>query len=81
MSWKVIDTKKIKCLCGEGNIIQETVGDDWNRIEFKIPIIKCEKCSKKYIIKSKTIIPKPYHEHTIYYCVDKETNEETAIDL
>lgn len=81
MSWEVINTKKIKCLCGKGTIVQETVGDDWNRIESKTPNIMCEECSKKYTIKSKTVTPKLYHEHTTYYCVDKETNEEIELDL
>jgi len=81
MSWEVINTNKRKCLCGKGIIIQEIVGDDWNRIEDKLPIIKCKECSKKYIIEKKTITPKPYHEYTTYYCVDKKTNEKILIDI
>lgn len=81
MSWEVINTKKIKCLCGKGTIIQETVSDDWNRNEDRMPTIQCKECSKKYTIESKTVTPKPYHEHTTYYCVDKETNKKIVINL
>lgn len=81
MSWEVINTKKIKCICGKGTIIQEIIGDDWNRIEDKQPVIQCEECAKKYTIESKTVTPKPYHERTTYYCVDKKTKEKILIDL
>ena len=83
MSWEVINTKKIKCLCGKGTITQETIGDDWNRIEDKEPVIQCEECSKKYKIESKFMNPKPHHEYTIYYCVYKENpnSEKIKLDL
>lgn len=81
MSWETINTTKIKCPCGKGTIEQKLLGDDWNRYECTVPIIKCDECSKKYTIESKTVTPKPYHEHTTYYCVDKETKEKIIIDL
>ena len=42
MSWEVTNKKSIKCLCGKGSIVQETIGDDWNRHKDKEPIIECE---------------------------------------
>jgi len=81
MSWEVIRTNKIKCLCGKGQIKQDLLGDDWNRYEDGQPVIECEECSKKYSIISETSKSKPYHEHTTYFCVNKETGEKTAIEL
>lgn len=81
MSWEVINIKEIKCLCGKGTITQETISDDWNRIEVTPPKIICEECAKKYKIKSKIVISKPYHKNTTYYCVDNETNKEIEINL
>lgn len=80
MSWEVIRTKKIKCPCGKGKIIQETKSDDWNRIEDEFPIIYCGECKGKYIIKSKTMTPKPKYEYTKYYCIEK-TDESRKIEL
>lgn len=81
MSWEVINTKKIKCLCGKGFIKQDIMGDDWNRFEEKTPIIDCVECSKKYNIESNTFTPKPHHEYTVYSCIDKKTKEKIKIDL
>ncbi len=82
MSWETISTKKIKCPCGKGFIEQETKGDDWNRYEDEIPVILCEDCSKKYKIESKYFCPKPKHDYTIYYCVNKDNeNEKIKLDL
>lgn len=81
MSWETFKTMKIPCLCRNGEIIQEILSDDWNRFEETEPVIKCEKCSKKYKIVSEFHNPKPHHEYTVYYCVDKETGEKTKIDL
>ena len=81
MSWEVMNVKQIKCLCGNGIIKQEILGDDWNRIEEGTPIIECKKCSEQYRIVSKSFNPKPYHGYTIYYCIDKDTGEEIKIGL
>ena len=64
----------------ERTIEQEIKGDDWNRIEEETPIIQCEECSKRYKIESKYFNPKPAHEYTVYYCVNK-TNPEEKIKL
>lgn len=80
MSWETIRVNKIKCPCGKGTIEQEIKGDDWNRIEEETPIIQCDECSKKYKIESKYFNPKPAHEYTIYYCVNK-TNADEKIKL
>lgn len=80
MSWEVIKTIKIECLCGNGTIEQELLEDDWNNIDETIPVIKCDECSKKYKIESKNFAPKPAHEYTRYYCVNKE-DETEVIEL
>lgn len=80
MSWETIRVNKIKCPCVKGTIEQEIKGDDWNRIEEETPIIQCEECSKRYKIESKYFNPKPAHEYTVYYCVNK-TNPEEKIKL
>lgn len=76
MSWETIRTNKITCPCGKGTIEQEIKGDDWNRIEEETPVIMCDECAKKYIIKSKYFNPKPAHDYTKYYCVNKNNPEE-----
>ena len=76
MSWETITTKKVKCPCGKGLIEQDIKGDDWNRIIETEPIIKCDDCSKKYVIESKYFYPKPAHDYTIYYCVNKNDSDE-----
>lgn len=82
MSWEIIDTKEIKCICGKGKIKQIIKEDDgYNRIREEKPIIECEECSKKYIILEEIEMPKPKHEFTKYYCLDKETNKKINIDL
>ena len=81
MSWDVMRKDEIECLCGKGKIEQEILSDDWGRVDETAPVIKCEECSKKYKIESKYYNPKPYHGYTIYYCIDKETNEKIKIDL
>jgi hypothetical protein len=82
MSWEVTNKKSIKCLCGKGSIVQETIGDDWNRHKDKEPIIECEECSQKYKIDSEYICPKPYHDYTNYYCVEKENpSKKITLDL
>ena len=80
MSWDESE-RKIKCLWGNGFITQKIMMDDWNRYEEETPIIKCEECKNKYKIESKYMNPKPHHEYTIYYCVNKKTNEKIQIDL
>ena len=80
MSWEVEQTKKIPCPCGKGNICMDILGDDWNNIREDTPIICCSECSKKYKIESKYFNPKPGHDYTIYYCVEKN-NPETKIKL
>ncbi len=81
MSWEVINTKKIKCLCGKGTIEQNIIGDDWNRIESETPTIKCKECSSKYELTSKNYYPKPKHDYTLYFLKNKETGEEIQLDL
>ena len=76
MSWETISIKKVECPCGKGTIEQEIRGDDWNRIEVETPIINCTDCSNKYDIESKYFYPKPKHDYTIYYCVDKNNKDE-----
>lgn len=76
MSWETIRINKITCPCGKGTIEQEIKGDDWNRIEEETPVIMCDECAKKYIIKSKYFNPKPAHDYTKYYCVNKNNPEE-----
>ena len=80
MSWETIKVNKINCPCGKGTIEKEIKGDDWNRIEEETPIINCDDCSKKYKIESKYFNPKPAHDYTIYFCVNK-TNPEEKIKL
>ena len=81
MSWEVISVKRIKCLCGNGIIKQNILGDDWNRIEEEVPVIECPKCSENYKIERELFNPKPHHEYTIYYCICKSTGEKIKIDL
>ncbi len=76
MSWETITKNQIECPCGKGTIEQEIKGDDWNRIQENIPIIRCNNCSKKYIIESEYFNPKLAHGYTVYYCVNKDNKEE-----
>lgn len=79
-SWDT--TKRTKpCLCGKGKLVQETRMDDWNRIEENTPYFECEECRNKYNIESKFFNPKPAHEYTIYYAVDKVTGEKKQLDI
>ena len=81
MSWEVINTHSIKCLCGNGTIEQIIKGDDWNRLEEMMPVIKCKECSKKYVVESKYYNPKPGHDYFIYYCVDKDSKEKIQLEF
>lgn len=80
MSWEIIDTKEIKCICGKGKIKQIIKDDDY-RVREENPTIECEECSKKYVILKEIETLKPKHEITRYYCLDKETNKKINIDL
>ena len=80
MSWDT--TKRTKpCLCGKGKLVQETRMDDWNRIEENTPYFECEECRNKYNIESKFFNPKPAHEYTIYYAVEKVSGEKKQLDI
>lgn len=80
MSWEETSRQEIKCPCGKGKIIKRLLSDDWNRIRDESPKIHCAECSEKYIIESKVYVPKPYHDYTIYYCVEKD-NPDNKIQL
>ena len=45
------------------------------------PYIDCEECRKIYDIKSEYYCPKPKHEFTIYYLVNKKTGKKIKIDI
>lgn len=76
MSWERINTKTTKCPCGKGIIKMDIYGDDWNRIEERTPTINCQECAQKYEITSEYFNPKPYHDYTIYYCLNKNNKDE-----
>ena len=50
-------------------------------IEENTPYFECEECRNKYNTESKFFNPKPAHEYTIYYAVDKVTGEKKQLDI
>lgn len=82
MSWETCKPNSCICPCGKGKVIQELKSDDWVRHDETFPKIQCKECFKKYEIKEEHINPKPYHDYTIYYCVDKfDKNVKIKLDL
>lgn len=71
----------IKCQCGKGKIIKESESNEWGQIKEYGPYIDCEECRKIYDIKSEYYCPKPKHEFTIYYLVNKKTGKKIKIDI
>ena len=80
MSWEKISEKKISCPCNKGLIFLFNEMDDWNRLREDV-FIDCQSCSKKYIIERVVNSSHPFHEHTIYYLVNKGTNNKKILDL
>lgn len=82
MSWETYKVNSVSCPCGNGKVVQELKIDDWNRHIENIPKIQCDKCLNKYDIEEECFNPKPYHDYTIYYCVDKlDKNVKIKLDL
>ena len=81
MSYEKDSSMMIKCPCKKGYIILEREISDWGQIKEHDPIIDCDVCSNKYYIESKYVCPKPRHDYTIYYLVDKKTKSKKIIDL
>ncbi|MCL2354939.1 MAG: hypothetical protein FWC68_03560 [Oscillospiraceae bacterium] len=82
MSWEVLNIKEVKCPCGKGKIKKVIKSDDWNRIKEETPYFECNECLERYKIEQEQFSPKPKHDYTIYYCINKkDNNEKIKLDL
>ena len=81
MSYEKNIPVKTKCPCGEGFIIQESKSNDWLQVKDLKLYIDCPTCREKYELKSEYFCPKPMHDVTIYYLIDKNTGEKIKLNI
>lgn len=79
MSYEVVNVKKAPCACGKGVVTLTVSENDWNQTRESVAI-ECEACKLTHRIESKYCCPKPKHDYTLYYLVEK-ANPDNKIQL
>ena len=80
MSYEVIREKEVDCPCGKGKVRQVVKENDWFQ-QKEFFEIQCDECKEKYRVITETFIPKPKHDVTRYFLIDKDTEEKIPLDF
>lgn len=69
MSYELDRTRKCKCVCGKGYVVQESYFDDWNQVQ-TCERIECPECNEKFYIAKMSFCHK-CESYLRYYLVKK----------